>query len=234
MRRVRPLGERGLRDQSGHAPMLKVYCFGKVNPVARGNTRDLRVLWALEEMQMPFELVGMDHPAHDLNTDAFRRLSPFEQIPAIDDDGVVLSESAAILIYLAKKAGKLIPPDLAGEAQVVRWCFAAMNTVEMPLLNLLLIGFVTDSDEPTPYREFLVGWAKRHLANLDRWLDGREFIATDAFTVADILMAHALDEIKDPGLIEPYARVASYRRRCFARPAWKRALDSYNARVEAG
>jgi glutathione S-transferase len=214
--------------------MLKVYGFSKVNAFARGNTRDLRVLWALEEMQMPFELVGMDHPARDLNTDAYRRLSPFEQIPAIDDDGVVLSESAAILIYLAKKAGKLIAPDAAGEAQVVRWCFAAMNTVELPLLSLLLMGFVAKDEEPTRYREFTVRWAKRHLGNLDRWLDGREFIATDAFTVADILMAHALDEIKDKTLIEPYARVASYREKCFARPAWKRAYEHYCARVVAG
>ena len=91
--------------------MLKLYGFKKVNAVARGNTRDLRILWALEEIQIPFELVGMDHPAHDLNTDAYRRISPFEQIPVIDDDGVVLSESAAILIYLAKKTGKLIPSD---------------------------------------------------------------------------------------------------------------------------
>jgi hypothetical protein len=91
--------------------MLKVYGFGRVNSAARGHTRDLRVLWALEEMQMPFELIGMDHPAHELNTDAYRKLNPFEQLPAIDDDGVVLTESAAILIYLAKKADKLIPSD---------------------------------------------------------------------------------------------------------------------------
>lgn len=214
--------------------MLKVYGFSKVNAWARGNTRDLRVLWALEEMQMPFEIVGMDHPAHDLNSEAFRLISPFEQIPAIDDDGVVLSESAAILIYLAKKSGRLIPPDPAGEAQVVRWCFAAMNTIEIPLLTLLLLGFVTKKEEPPTYRDFTVGWANRHLANLDRWLEGREFIATEAFTVADILMAHALDEIKDPSLIEPCPRVASYRQRCFARPAWQRTLESYLARVEAG
>ena len=56
--------------------MLKLYGFSKVNAVARGHTRDLRVLWALEEMQLPFELAGMDHPAHDLNTEAYRRLAP--------------------------------------------------------------------------------------------------------------------------------------------------------------
>jgi glutathione S-transferase len=89
--------------------MLKVYGFSKVNAVARGNTRDLRILWALEEIGLPFELVGMDHPAHALETDEYRALSPFKQIPAIDDDGVVLSESSAILVYLAKKTGKLIP-----------------------------------------------------------------------------------------------------------------------------
>ena len=214
--------------------MLKVYTFSKVNFIARGNTRDLRVLWALEEMQLPFELVGMDHPAHDLNTDAYRRLSPFEQIPAIDDDGLVLSESAAILIYLARKAGKLIPSDPAGEAQVLRWCFAAMNSVELPLLSLMLIDWAKNEDGPTRHRENTVAWADRHLGNLERWLDGREYVATDSFTVADILMAHVLTLIKDDGLIKPYARVAGYRDRCLARPAWKRTLESYYARVEAG
>ena len=59
--------------------MLKLYGFSKVNAVGRGHTRDLRVLWALEEMGLPFELAGMGHPAHDLNTDAYRQLNPFEQ-----------------------------------------------------------------------------------------------------------------------------------------------------------
>ena len=213
--------------------MLKVYTFSKVNSIARGNMRDLRVLWVLEEMQLPFELVGMDHPARDLNTDAYRRLSPFEQIPAIDDDGLVLSESAACLIYLAKKAGKLIPSDPAGEAQVLRWCFAAMNSVELPLMNILMLDWVKD-DGGDKYRAHMVAWADRHLANLERWLDGREYVATDSFTVADILMAHVLTLIKDDGLIKPYARVAGYRDRCLARPAWKRMLESYYARVEAG
>jgi len=151
--------------------VLKVYGFSKVNAGARGNTRDLRVLWALEEMQLPFELAGMDHPAHDLNTDAYRQLSPFEQIPAIDGCG--------------------------------------------------------------KYRQFLVGWANRHLSNLERWLDGREYIATDNFTVADILMAHVLAVVKDSSLIKPFPRVASYRDRCLARPAWKRTMEAYCARVEA-
>ena len=179
--------------------MLKLYGFSKVNAVARGHTRDLRVLWALEEMQLPFELAGMDHPAHDLNTEAYRRLSPFEQIPSIDDDGLVLSESAAILVYLAKKSGRLIPGDRAGEAQVVRWCFAAMNSVEPPLLSLLVLDWTADGS-CGKHREFLVGWANRVLTNLERWFADRDFVATKDFTVADILMAHVLSGHQGRGI----------------------------------
>jgi glutathione S-transferase len=214
--------------------MLKLYGFSKVNAGARGHTRDLRVLWALEEMHLPFELAGMDHPAHDLSTDAYRRLSPFEQIPSIEDDGLVLSESAAILAYLAKKFGRLIPGDRAGETQVVRWCFAAMNTVEMPMLALTVLDWTADGS-CGKHREFLVGWVNRVLSNLELWLAGRKFVATDAFTVADILMAHVLsDSLQDKALLAPYPGVTSYRDRCLARPAWKRAFDAYCARVEAG
>jgi glutathione S-transferase len=175
----------------------------------------------------------MDHPAHDLGTDAYRRLSPFEQIPSIDDDGLVLSESAAIVVYLAKKSGRLIPGDVAGEAQVVRWCFAAMNSVEPPLLSLLVLDWTADGS-CGKHREFLVGWSNRMLANLERWLAGRDFVATPQFTVADILMAHVLSGIKDQSLIAPCPGVRAYRDRCLARPAWKRTLETYCARVEAG
>ena len=212
--------------------MLKLYGFSKVNPVARGHTRDLRVLWALDEMQLPFEIAGMDHPAHDLNTEAYRRMSPFEQIPSIDDDGLVISESAAILVHLARKSGRLMPPDRAGEAQVLRWCFAAMNTVEPPLQSLLVLDWSADGS-CDKHRDFLVGWGNRVLTNLERWIADREFVATGDFTVADILMTHVIAGIKDAELIAPYKGVASYRDRCLARPAWKRTIQAYCARVVA-
>ena len=213
--------------------MLKVYGFSKVNPLARGNTRDLRVLWALEEMQMPFELMGMDHPAHDLSTAAFRKLNPFEQLPVIDDDGLVLTESAAIVVHLAKKSGKLIPADLAGEAQVLRWCFAAMNSVELPLASIMIVDWMKD-EGCSKYRAFLAGWAGRMLGGLESRLEGRDYIATGAFTVADILMCHVLAVVKDESLLQPHPRILAYRERCLGRPAWKRTMDSYCARVEAG
>src|SRR3954452_2778471 len=148
--------------------MLKVYGFSRVNNFARGNTRDLRVLWALEEMGLPYEIVGMDHPNHDLDSDEFRAKNPFGQIPVIDDDGIVVTESGAILLYLARKSGKLLPHDLAGEAQVFRWSVAALNTIEVPVLSLWFVNL--SGGTGTKPSEALHDWADKRLKQLDDWL----------------------------------------------------------------
>src|SRR3954471_14343296 len=189
--------------------MLKVYSFSRVNRIARGNTRDLRVLWALEEMGLPYEIVGMDHPNHDLDSPEYRALNPFGQIPVIDDEGVVVSESGAIVLYLARKSGKLMPRELAGEAQVLRWCFTALNTIELPLLSLWFVNL--SGGKGSKPSEALHGWAEMRLKQLDGWLAGRQFIATDDFTVADILMTHVLGGGTDPELLKPYANILAYR-----------------------
>jgi glutathione S-transferase len=211
--------------------MLEIYGFGRVNKGARGNTRDLRVLWAAEEMGLAYEIVGMDHPNHDLDSPAYRALNPFGQIPTIDDDGVVVTESGAILLYLARKSGKLLPRDLAGEAQVLRWSVAALNTIEVPVLSLWFVN-LTGGKGSKP-SEALYDWADMRLKQLDGWLASRQFIATDDFTVADILMTHVLGGGTDQRLLEPYANLGAYRARCIERPAWKKTLDAYYERVEA-
>lgn len=212
--------------------MLKVYGFSRVNAFARGNTRDLRVLWTLEEMGLPYEIAGMDHPARDLDSDAFRAKNPFGQIPVIDDDGVVVTESGAILLYLARKTGKLIPPDLAGEAQVLRWSVAALNSVEPPLLTMWFVGL--SGGKGTRPHDALREWGSMRLKQLDGWLANRTFVATDDFTVADILMTHVLSAgSTDQALLEPHANVRAYLARCMDRPAWKRTLDAYEKRVES-
>ena len=211
--------------------MLKVYGFARVNKMAHGNTRDLRVLWALEEIGLDYDIVGMDHPNHDLDSPAYRALNPFGQIPMIDDDGVVVTESGAILLYLARKSGKLMPHDLAGEAQVLRWTVAALNTIEVPVLTLWFVNL--NGGEGTKPSEALQDWAKMRLKQLDGWLAKRQFIATDDFTVADILMTHVLNAGTDQELMKPYANILAYRARCTERPAWKKTLDAYRERVEA-
>src|SRR5919108_3577325 len=207
--------------------MIKVYGFSRVNRGAHGNTRDLRVLWALEEMGLPYEIVGIDHPNHDLDTPSYRALNPFGQIPTIDDDGVVVTESGAILLYLARKSGKLMPHDLAGEAQVLRWSIAALNSVEVPVLTMWFVGI--SGGKGTKPHEALQQWSDMRLKQLDGWLANRRFVATDEFTVADILMAHVIGAGTDQALLKPHEHVQRYVARCMDRPAWKRTLDAYYA-----
>lgn len=212
--------------------MIQIYGFSRVNKFAHGNTRDLRVLWALEEMGLPFEVVGVDHPSGGLDSAAFRAKNPFGQIPVIDDEGIVVTESGAILLYLARKSGKLSPADLAGEAQVLRWSIAALNSVEPPLLTAWFVDMSGGKD--TKPSDALKGWAKMRLEQLDGWLAKRTFIATDDFTVADILMTHVLAAAStDQAMLKPHPHVSAYLARCLDRPAWKRVVDAYEERVEA-
>jgi glutathione S-transferase len=212
--------------------MLKVYGFARVNKFAHGNTRDLRVLWALEEMELPYEIVGMDHPNHDLDRDEFRTKNPFGQLPVIDDDGVVVTESGAILLYLARKSGKLMPRDVAGEAQVMRWSIAALSSVELPVLAMWFVGL--SGGAGTKPHDALRQWSDMRLRQLDGWLANRTFVATDDFTVADILMTHVLSAAStDRSLLTPYAHVCGYLTRCTDRPAWKKTVDAYGKRVAA-
>jgi glutathione S-transferase len=210
--------------------MVKLYGFGRVNRGAHGKTRDLRVLWALEEMAIPYEMVSMDHPSHELDSPAFRALNPFGQIPVIDDDGVVVTESGAIVLYLARKSGKLIPGELAGEAQVLRWCFTALTTIELPVLSLWFVN-LTGGQGSAP-SDALQGWAEMRLKQLDGWMSHRQFVATEDFSVADILMSHVLDAGTRPEMLKAFPHLLAYRSRCTERPAWRKTVEAYRKRVE--
>jgi glutathione S-transferase len=149
----------------------------------------------------------------------------------IDDDGVVVSESGAILLYLARKSGKLMPHDLAGDAQVLRWCFTALTTIEVPVLALWFVN-VSGGKDSKPSKA-LYDWTEMRLKQLDGWLIDRQFIATEDFTVADILMTHVLDAGTREEMLNPHSNLLAYRTRCTERPAWKKTVDAYCKRVEA-
>src|SRR3979409_1919013 len=110
--------------------LITLYGFGRIFPEGRGETKDLRAQWALEETGLPYRVHALDPPGGELDSDAYSRISPFHQAPVIDDDGFVVAESAAVVLYLAEKAARLIPSDVAGRTRVVQWCFAAVATVE--------------------------------------------------------------------------------------------------------
>ena len=211
--------------------MITLYGFKRVATPAVGHTRDLRAQWALEETGLPYRVQGLDFCEGELDADPFRALSPFHQIPVIVDGDVVVAESAAVLLYIAEKAGKLIPGDLSGRTAVTQWCFAAMNTVEP---TMLMIGGI-DSGDPDANaqkrRAGLLKQAERWLSGLEHRLAGRPYLATSDFSVADLLMTHVLRETRKSRVLDGFPGVASYVARCEDRPAWHRTCDAYEQRL---
>src|SRR5882757_4704442 len=132
--------------------MITLYGFGNIFPEGRGETKDLRAQWALEEIGLSYRVHALDHAGGELDGDAYSRISPFRQVPVIDDDGFVVAESTAVVLYLAEKAGKLIPRDVQGRTRVVQWCFAATSTVEPTLVCIDVIESSTATTRPTRSR----------------------------------------------------------------------------------
>ncbi len=210
--------------------MITLYGFGNIFPGGHGETKDLRAQWALEETGLPYRVHALDQTAGDLDSDAFRRISPFRQAPVIDDDGFVVAESAAVVLYVAEKAGKLIPADVQGRTRVVQWCFAAASTVEPTLQCIDVVEIFGNGEDHTLTAE-VRKLAHRWLGDVERRLEGRAWIACDDFTAADIVMAGVLRTIRKTDLMEPFPRLSAYYERCFARPAWQRTLSLAAERV---
>ena len=211
--------------------MITLYGFRNIFAGGHGETKDLRAQWALEEAGLPYRVDALDHAAGELDGEAYTRISPFHQAPAIDDDGFVVAESAAVLLYIAEKAGKLIPTDFQGRTRVTQWCFAAASTVAPTLTSIDIIEiFDTDKSARKVLAE-VNKLAGRWLGDLDRYLEGRVWIAYDDFTVADIMMANVLRSIRKTDLMNPYPNIKAYFERCHARPAWNRTLALYAERL---
>ena len=208
--------------------MITLYGFKTIFEGGVGETKDLRVQWALEETGLPYRVHALDQLAGDLQSEAYSKLSPFHQVPVIDDDGFVLSESGAIALYVAEKAGKLIPGDVQGRTRVTQWCFAAVATIDTTFNSLDVVGIFDPQNHKLEAEVRKL--AHRWLVDLERRLDDRTWIACDEFTVADIMMAGVLRNVRKTDLLDPFPKTKAYRDRCFARPAWERTLTMYAER----
>lgn len=204
--------------------MITLYGIGDIFEGGHGETKDLRVQWALEEIGLEYRFHALDQTAGDLDSEAYARISPFHQIPVIDDDGFVVAESTAILLYVAEKAGRLIPTDVQGRTTVMQWCFAAVSTVAPTLQCIETIEIFDVDKTATKVLAETRKLSERWFSGLERRLEGREWIAHAEFTVADIAMASVLRTIRQTDLMEPFPRIKSYYERCHARPAWQRVL----------
>jgi glutathione S-transferase len=190
----------------------------------KGLARDMRVRWALEEVGQPYEVrlvsfAAMKEPAH-------RALHPFGQIPTYEEGDLALFESGAIVFHIAERHSGLLPDDPNARARAITWMFAAINTVEPPILDLSNTR-IAEADKP---------WCEQRLPLVkdrirdrqdklsDRlgqadWLDG-------AFSAGDLMMVAVLLRLKPSGMLQAHPKLSAYVARGEARPAYRRAFDA--------
>jgi glutathione S-transferase len=208
--------------------MITVSAFAWVPPFARGLVRDLRVRWALEEVGLAYQTKLID--AEDKKSAAYRAMQPFGQVPFYQEDDLVLFESGAILLHIAAKSDVLMPADATSRAQVTAWMFAAVNTIEPYVANLTTIDlFNADQEWAKARRPAELEKVQTRLSALTQRLGARDYLETSNFTVADLLMTTVLRIPRHCDLLAQYPALDTYRQRCEARPAFKRALDAQMA-----
>jgi glutathione S-transferase len=192
-----------------------------------GLVRDMRVRWAMEEVGQPYDVRYLDWGEQKAAPHRVR--SPFGQVPTWEEDGLVLFESGAILLHIAGKWPGLLPEGPAARARAIEWMFAALNTVEPPVWDLIVAKFIDGKQDWAAAR--LPSVMKRLRERLDElsarlgdseWLDG-------AFSAGDLLMVQVLRNVSRSGTLEDYPNLAAYVARGEARPAFGRALAALRA-----
>ena len=204
--------------------MIRLSAFRWVPPFAQGLVRDLRVRWALEEAGFPYEvmLIGPD----DQKSPQYRAMQPFGQVPAIDDDGLVLFESCAIIMHLGARSEALMPRDEAARARVRTWMLAALNTIEPPITTLNVIDLQPGGAPPgaKELRDSVVSRIGLRLDSLAAFLGDRENLVEGRFTAADLLMTTVLRILRTTDLVSQRPTLESYKQHHEARPAFRKAL----------
>lgn len=211
---------------------MKVYVFKSLPPFLWGYTRDIRVMWALEECGISYETIGLDCGPNGLQDEVlFGAVSPFKQVPVIDDNGYILTESGAILLYLAEKSQKLIPSDLQGRAQVYRWLITSLNNIEPFALPVFFADLQGEESHHGKLRSWHVEILERFFPTIDQTLKTQPFITGADFTVADIILTCVLREIRKTEILGKYPNLEKYRLNCEARPAFVKVLNAYEDRL---
>jgi len=188
----------------------------------RGLARDMRVRWALEEVGQPYDvrLVSfkeMKEPAH-------LALHPFGQIPTYEEGDLTLFESGAIVFHIAETHTGLLPGDANARARALMWMFAAVNTVEHPILDLTIAKIVEANESWSEQRLPLVKQRiRKTLGELSVRLGTAEWLDLE-FSAGDLMMVSVLLRLKASGLLEEYPALSAYVARGEARPAYKRAF----------
>ena len=200
----------------------------------KGLARDTRVRWALEEVGQPYQVRLVSFRA--LKEPAHLALHPFGQIPTYEEGELTLFETGAIVFHLADRHAGLLPEDANSRTRAISWMFAALNTVEPPILELVIAKLV-EGDKPWRAQRLplVEGRIRARLDQLSvrlgdaDWLDG-------AFSAGDLMMVSVLLRLRPSGILAEYPSLAAYVARGGARPAYQRAFDAqlavYNSRPQ--
>ncbi len=201
---------------------ITITAFERSPDGGKGLARDTRVRWALEEAGRPYAVrlvsfAAMAQPAHLAQ-------HPFGQIPTYQDGDLVLFETGAIVFHIAERHGGLLPDDADARARAIAWMFAALSTIEPPILDLT-IARIVEADRPWALERLPLvrDRIRRRLDQLSErlgdadWLDG-------GFSAGDLLMVSVLLRLRMSGMLEEFPRLAAYVARGEARPAYRRAF----------
>jgi glutathione S-transferase len=209
---------------------IEITAFEWVPDFAKGVVRDLRARWALEEAGLDYRvrLLGQQRPADYLLE------QPFDQVPVLRDGDLSIFESGAIVQYIGEKSEDLLPSDASGRYRAIQWTYAALNSVEPAILNLLLIDIFFVGEEWAKLRrpgaeEFV----KLKLKRLSDWLGDKDWLEGERFSIGDLMMVTVLRFLRHSDLVGQFPNLSAYLKRGEARPAFQRALNDQLATYAA-
>jgi glutathione S-transferase len=203
---------------------ITITAFERSPDGGQGLARDMRVRWALEEVGQPYDVRllsfrAMKEPPH-------LALHPFGQIPTYEDGEVALFESGAIVFHIGERHAGLLPDDANARARAIAWMFAALSTVEPPILERSVALYVEGNETWSAQRLNLIdGRIRNRLSELSSRLGGVEWLDGE-FSAGDLLMVHVLRRLSRSGILNEYPNVSAYVARGEARPAFRRAFDA--------
>jgi len=206
---------------------ITITAFERSPDGGKGLARDTRVRWALEEVGEPYQVRLVSFPA--LKEPAHLALNPFGKIPTYQEGDLALFESGAIVLHIAERHAGLLPADANARARAIAWMFAALNTVEPPILELVTAKLL-ESDQPWSKERLplVAGRIRDRLRQLSArlgdadWLDG-------GFSAGDLMMVSVLLRTRPSGILDEFPTLAAYVARGEARPAYKRAFEAQAA-----
>jgi glutathione S-transferase len=211
----------------------KVSAFRWVPPQVQGLVRDLRVRWALEEAGLPYE-ERLISPA-DQKSESYRKVQPFGQVPALEMDDLAIFESGAVVLHIAERSETLMPQSSDARAEVTTWMFAALNTIEPPIMMLNVIDMQPRGarEEAAKVRDAVVQMIAARLDNLGAFLGKRAHLVAGRFTAADLLMTTVLRILRTTDLVSSRPTLETYRLRHEQRPPFRKAFAAQMATFAA-